>query len=175
MVKMEKKVCKCGHSDIIHEYYTDTCHAKGCSCLSFQEPNSNPPSPEHPEKVREMSHEIAEIIKPAYKANGEKYADVAINASCLLLADAIILKLQQAGWGNISKQNQMIITLQERIDTVQAEARQQAYKTILDDIEKHCTEYQWTETPDYTKRHYPFCPTDLYELKVKYLGELPKE
>ena len=43
---MEKKVCKCGHSDIIHEYYTDTCHAKGCSCLSFQEPNSNPPSPE---------------------------------------------------------------------------------------------------------------------------------
>ena len=56
-----------------------------------------------------------------------------------------------------------------------AEARQQAYKTILDDIEKHCTEYQWTETPDYTKRHYPFCPTDLYELKVKYLGELPKE
>ena len=43
---MDKKVCKCGHSDSIHEYYTDTCHAKGCSCLSFQEPNSNPPSPE---------------------------------------------------------------------------------------------------------------------------------
>ena len=43
---MDKKVCKCGHSDIIHEYYTDTCHAKGCSCLSFQEPNSDPPSPE---------------------------------------------------------------------------------------------------------------------------------
>ena len=43
---MDKKVCKCGHSDSIHEYYTDTCHAKGCSCLSFQEPNPNPPSPE---------------------------------------------------------------------------------------------------------------------------------
>ena len=71
--------------------------AKG-SCLECHG-TGKVPSPEHPEKVREMSHEIAEIIKPAYKANGEKYADVAINASCLLLADAIILKLQQAGWG----------------------------------------------------------------------------
>ena len=115
---MDKKVCKCGHSDIIHEYYTDTCHAKGCSCLSFQEPNSNPPSPEHPEKVREMSHEIAEIIKPAYKANGEKYADVAINASCLLLADAILLKLQQAGWGDLKEAQAENAKLKREIDSL---------------------------------------------------------
>jgi len=150
--------------------------------LFIPRPKFNPhPSPEPPEKVREI---IAEYIwdklsdhdklwKEVYSTDaGEEMYET---TGYLEDADFIILKLQQAGWGNISKQNQMIITLQERIDTVQAEARQQAYKTILDDIEKHCTEYQWTETPDYTKRHYPFCPTDLYELKVKYLGELPKE
>ena len=54
---MDKKVCKCGHSDIIHEYYTDTCHAKGCSCLSFQEPNSDPPSPE---MVCQCGHDVKE-------------------------------------------------------------------------------------------------------------------
>jgi len=39
---------------------------------------------------------------------------------------------------------------------------------IFKEIEKHLNEYQWVEKPDYTKRHYPYCPTDFYELKQKY-------
>ena len=57
----------------------------------------------------------------------------------------------------------------ETIPTLEAEAKAEAYKEILDDIEMHCTQYQWIEKPDFTKRHYPFCPTDLHELKAKYL------
>jgi hypothetical protein len=45
-----------------------------------------------------IEKQIAEIIKPAYKVNGEQYADVAINASCLLLADNIITLLEANGW-----------------------------------------------------------------------------
>jgi hypothetical protein len=58
-----------------------------------------------------------------------------------------------------------------------AEAKAEAYKEILDDIEMHCTQYQWITKPDFTKRHYPFCPTDFYELKAKYLksGQKPQE
>lgn len=48
-------------------------------------------------------------------------------------------------------------------------AKAEAYREILDDIEMHCTQYQWTTKPDFTKRFYPFCPTDLHELKAKYL------
>ena len=166
---MEKKVCKCGHSDIIHEYYTDTCHAKGCSCLSFQEPNSDPPSPEMvcqcghdvkehfegggevtycehndassycrcpkfipvsqvpspepPEKVRaEIANEFINIVPrecSICKGTGwlpdppESYFNQHECEYCkglgklpsldtrLAKADSIILKLQQAGWGDI--------------------------------------------------------------------------
>ena len=51
----------------------------------------------------------------------------------------------------------------------EAAIRAKAFKEVLDEIEKHCNLYQWTTKPDFTKRHYPFCPTDLYELKKKYL------
>ena len=114
---MEKKVCKCGHSDIIHEYYTDTCHAKGCSCLSFQEPNSNPPSPEPPEKVRETLAlerwiELTGEIQGDWTWEQAKTNAPMSTKSVQQERDWWILKLQQAGWGNLKEAQKHIELLE---------------------------------------------------------------
>ena len=142
---MEKKVCKCGHSDIIHEYYTDTCHAKGCSCLSFQEPNSNPPSPEAPERVRGLLLTEDEITRLDIKnidkiVKQESYQhwlcddNVQLNYRDWILLQAQILKLQQAEISNLKKQ---IFSLRETCTyyeqtnpAIVAEAHQQAFQEI---------------------------------------------
>ena len=92
-------------------------------------------SPEPTEKMRLTDEEINKTRNRSIPDANVKLPKLSDSQEWLLYLDremckAQILKLQQAGWGNISKQNQMIITLQERIDTVQAEARQQAFREL---------------------------------------------
>ena len=51
------------------------------------------------------------------------------------------------------------------------EAEKEIANELLGDIEKHLKEYQWRTDPDLSKRHYPYCPTDLKTLKQKYRVE----
>jgi hypothetical protein len=132
-----------------------------------------------PEKVREEltklpeAEEYRKIVECHYNSHFSTPSWKVDEAEKNLI-NAQILKLQQAGWGNISKQNQMIITLQERIDTVQAEARQQALKTLRDWGNERCPHFKDTNLHSYPviyslKRGCDKCWNEYFE------GELPKE
>ena len=160
-------VCtECPHFFTDNEIRQDSIWAHPCKqhpcrkrqrCESHLEPfipelplYSDPPSPEPPEKVRE------DIVKEIWKYTFS-------TESSQRLADSIILKLQQAGWGQLD--GDCLQCAQDLKVQYRAEARQQALKEVGEWLEKYVT-----VTPN-------VCSIDRLEQAIKKLkqGELPKE
>ena len=173
-------VCtECPHFFTDNEIRQDSIWAHPCKqhpcrkrqrCESHLEPfipelplYSDPPSPEPPEKVRE------DIVKEIWKYTFS-------TESSQRLADSIILKLQQAGWGDLSElkhkleeqwewSQKALDWRESEISKSVAEARQQALKEVGEWLDKYVT-----VTPN-------VCSIDRLEQAIKKLkqGELPKE
>jgi hypothetical protein len=169
--------------DVACDYHSRTCPA----CIPVP---VSPPEPVKPEEGLLLTDEaIVDFVEDYPEQVYKEFDDIIDHLKFLGdLCEKQLAKLQpeldrrEARIKELERQtNPKVIgtvslaDIEKNCERIEAQAKAEAYKTILDDIETHCTSYQWTVKPDYTKRHYPFCPTDLYELKIKYLGTLPLE